>query len=104
MKKIESYNGSVAMNHELYALVQGLLVETTREHDKSFKQTNGKDPEWPIWYANYLHEKLKTMLEIDFSKSELIYLLVMLDRTQGLEAPGIDWSRYAAQFFVETYG
>jgi hypothetical protein len=92
------------MNHELYSLIQGLLVEVTREHDKIFKAASKRNSEWPIWYADYLHESLKTMLEADFSKSELIYLLVMLDRSQALEAPGIDWSRYAAQFFVETYG
>ena len=33
-----------------------LLNETAEDHHKA--ATNGEDAEWPIWYANYLLDKL----------------------------------------------
>jgi hypothetical protein len=36
-----------------------LLNETAEAHPKAFAATNGEDAEWPIWYADYILDKLK---------------------------------------------
>ena len=39
-----------------------LLNDTSEAHHKAFAATDGVDDEWPIWYANYLLDKMRTML------------------------------------------
>lgn len=80
-----------------------LFRETGHAHHQAFIETDGDDPEWPTWYADYLHEALSGLLGATFSKSELIYLIVKADREQALEAPGADWATYYAAFFEERY-
>jgi hypothetical protein len=36
-------------------------------------------------------------------KSDLIYLLVLADKRQQLEAPGGQWERFYADLFVKAY-
>jgi len=41
------------------------------------------DDEWPIWYAGYLLDKMRKMLNSGFTKSELIYILVSAEKENG---------------------
>jgi hypothetical protein len=89
-----------------YILTQRLAAlfrETGRAHHQAFIQTAGEDPEWPLWYADYLQEKLGKLLSAKFTKSELIYLLVTAAGEQTLNAPGADWAQYYARFFTRRY-
>lgn len=81
-----------------------LFDEAGKAHHKAYAAVDGADPEWPIWYAEYLMDKLPAMLGATFTKSELVYLLVRLSKEQALEAPGAKWPHYYAKFFVERYG
>ena len=65
--------------------------------------TDGADPEWPLWYADYLRDGLAPLLDASFTKSELVYLLVMVANEQPLTAPGANWARYYAKFFIRLY-
>ncbi|MCZ7544480.1 MAG: hypothetical protein M5R40_13610 [Anaerolineae bacterium] len=38
-----------------------------------------------------------------FTRSELVYLLVMVAKEQALRAPGANWARYYARFFAARY-
>ncbi len=81
-----------------------LFTEVATAHHQAFAETNGYDPEWPIWYADYLIDKLPPLLDAaTFTRSELIYLLVQCDRQQMTESPGIKWPKYYAMFFMERY-
>jgi hypothetical protein len=80
-----------------------LLNETAGTHHKAFAATNGEDPEWPIWYADYLLNKMRGMLNSKFTKSELIYILVSADKENGRMAPGAYWPRFYANFIVGRY-
>ncbi len=82
---------------------EDLFRKTGSELHKAFIKTNGEDPEWPLWYAEYLFEKLAKLLNAKFTKSELVYLLVMVEKERALMAPGADWPRYYANFFIERY-
>ena len=80
-----------------------LFIETGKAHHEAFLDTGGVDADWPIWYADYLMDKLPGLLEADFTRSELIYLLVRLSREHALEAPGSKWPRYYAQVLAARY-
>jgi len=80
-----------------------LLAETGFAHHQAYLATDGFDPDWPIWYADYMGDKLPPLLESDLTKSELIYLLIYLSKQQPLQAPDDDWSRYYAGFLVEKH-
>jgi hypothetical protein len=80
-----------------------LLNETAEAHHKAFSATNGEDAEWPIWYADYLLEKMRIMLNYKFTKSELIYILVSAEKENGRIAPGAYWPKFYANFIVSRY-
>lgn len=80
-----------------------LLNETAEAHHKAFAATEGEDLDWPLWYADYLIEKMRNMLNAKFTKSELIYLLVMAEKRNGVVAPNAYWPRFYAKFFVKRY-
>ena len=66
-------------------------------------ETDGADPEWPLWYADYLRERLGDLLDARFTKSELVHMLVLVANEQPLKAPGANWARYYAGFFIRLY-
>ena len=80
-----------------------LLEETQQAHHQAYLATDGVDPEWPLWYADYLQDKLPPLLEAGLTRSDLTYLLVYLGKLQQLEAPGGRWSRFYAKHLVEKY-
>ena len=90
------------MNTELRDDIGKLLLDTGRAHHAAFAETDGVDPEWPIWYAEYLQVKLGNLLDTQFTRSELIYLLVMADREQA-QSTGGDWLMFYADFFIDRY-
>ena len=57
-----------------------------------------------IGYAEHLHEALAPLLGASFTKSELVYLLVALDRDLKARAPGAEWVGYYTRWFLERYG
>ncbi len=84
--------------------VATLLGETAEAHHVAYRATDGADPDWSIWYAGYLLEKgLDRLLNAKLLKSDLIYLLVLVDKQQMSEAPGAQWEQYYADFFVSRY-
>lgn len=80
-----------------------LFREAGRAHHEAFVDAGGADPEWPLWYAEHLLDKLNAHLGARMSKSELVYLLVSADCEQKTLAPGGDWHAYFARFFAERY-
>ena len=90
-------------NEKLIDKLANLVNETAEAHHKTFAATEGEDPDWPLWYADYLLEKLWRMLKAKFTKSELIYLLVLADKKNGVLAPGAYWPRFYAKFLVNRY-
>lgn len=84
--------------------LEGLLLEAGEAHHKAYSATDGADEDWPIWYAEYLRDRLAELLGARFSKSELVYLLIALDREVQRLAPGANWRAYYARALVERYG
>ena len=89
---------------QLKQQIAALLHQTAEDHHVAYKETGGIDPDWSIWYAGHLLEKgFDQMLDAKLLKSDLIYLLVLVDKQQMSEAPGAHWERYYAEFFVSRY-
>ena len=96
------YSGN--MNQDQIKLELTTLFEKTgKDHHQAYIDTDGADPEWPDWYAEKLHIELSKILNASFTKSELIYLLVLVEKEREIEAPGSDWLMYYANFFIERY-
>lgn len=86
------------------ATIAALLHQAGEDHLATHQETNGDDPEWPIWYADHLLENgFATLLDAKLLRSDLIYLLVLVDKQQKSEAPGVQWEKYYADFFVTRY-
>ena len=83
--------------------VANLFMETGKNHHQAFIETDCVDPEWPIWYADYLHGKLGKLLNAELTKSEIIYLLLMIEKQRTAEAPGVNWPRYYAKILIDRY-
>ena len=84
--------------------IAALLHETAEAHHIAFKETDGVDLDWSLWYADYLLQKgFDRLLDAKLLKSDLVYLLVLVDKLQVSEAPGSRWENYYADFFVNRY-
>ena len=87
----------------LIKILADLFRECSEAHHRAFQDTNGEDPEWPLWYADHLMARLSKRLRAKFTKSELVYLLLAANREQEFRAPGADWPGYYAKYFYDRY-
>lgn len=88
---------------EIVAELTVLFEKAGRTHHDAFIDAAGQDPDWPLWYAEYLVDKLNEVLSCQMTKSELCYLMVSADRERAAMAPGCDWHAYFARFFADRY-
>lgn len=90
-------------DEQLRKQISDLFLQTGHAHHQAFQATDGVDPDWPLWYADHMKEKLSSLLNATFSKSELTYLLVRLDKEIALNAPGAYWPDYYARRLFNWY-
>ena len=88
---------------ELSRQLEDLFHEVGEAHHQAYIETDGADPEWPLWYADYLRERLGTLLDASFTRSELVHMLVLVANEQPLVAPGANWARYYAKKLIALY-
>lgn len=86
------------------AAVEALLRESGPAHHKAYIETDGDDPDWPIWYAGYLRDRLNALLGTDLTKTQLVVLLVELDALQRSDDPSGDWPAFYAERILARYG
>ncbi len=79
-----------------------LLRRAGKAHHQAYIETDGEDPEWPLWYADYLHDKVPEHLGRQPTKSELVYLLLAAAKRQDVEANDDPWPEYYAGFLITT--
>jgi hypothetical protein len=92
------------MGTDLRDRLAAMLHQTAEDHHVAYKESDGVDPDWAIWYAPHLLELgLDKLLGASLLKSDLIYLLVRADKEQTSEAPGSAWEPYYADFFIKRY-
>jgi len=77
-----------------------LLQETGQAHHQAYLATDGADPEWPLWYADYLIDKLPAHLGRDLTRSEIVYLLWSATKAQTDEQNDDPWPEFYARFLT----
>jgi hypothetical protein len=76
-----------------------LLNEASETHHQVFRIIDGADDDWASWYGWWLINlsELPDLLGTKPVRSELIYLLVDLDKQYTAENPGEPWEQYYAR-------
>jgi hypothetical protein len=82
-----------------------LLHEAGETHHRVFRIVDGADDDWASWYAQWLIDlsELPELLGTRPVRSELIYLLVSLDKKFTAEAPGEPWETYYARQILRHF-
>ena len=87
------------------AQVADLLHEAGETHHTVFRISDGDDPDWASWYADWLIRlsELPRILGAAPVRSELVWLLVQLDKDYGAAGVDTPWPRWYAERLVEHF-
>jgi hypothetical protein len=79
--------------------VAALLHEAGETHHTVYRIVDGNDPDWASWYADWLINlsELPDLLRRKPVRSELVYMLVKLDREFNESQSPEPWERFYAQ-------
>ena len=79
--------------------VAGLLHEAGETHHIVYRIVDGDDPDWASWYADWLLNlsELPQILDGRPVRSELVWLLVSLDKEYAEANPDRPWSEWYAE-------
>jgi hypothetical protein len=82
--------------------IADLLHEAAEAHHVVYRITDGDDPDWASWYADWLLDlsELSELLGSKPVRSHLVHTLVELDRDVGAAA---GWERRYASGLVERF-
>jgi hypothetical protein len=85
--------------------VAALLHEAGETHHIVYRIVDGEDPDWASWYADWLlrHSELPQILGTTPIRSELVWLLVNLDKDYTAASPGASWPTWYAERIVEHF-
>jgi hypothetical protein len=88
------------------AKISALLHEAAETHHVVYRITDGDDPDWASWYADWLldHSELPDELGGAPVRSHLVHALVQLDRDYTAEQPNEPWEDYYARRLAELFG
>jgi hypothetical protein len=88
------------------ARVAALLHEAGETHHTVYRITDGDDADWASWYADWLIRlsELPDILGAPPVRSELVWLLVSLDKDYTAGGPGTPWPRWYAERIVAHFG
>jgi hypothetical protein len=85
--------------------ISDLLHEAAETHHVVYRITDGDDPDWASWYADWLldHSELPDLLGTRPVRSELVYALVKLDKEYTAANPGERWEEVYARELLATF-
>jgi hypothetical protein len=85
--------------------ITGLLHEVEELHGRVFRIVHGDHDDWASWYAWWLAEwsELPKIVPGKVVRSELVYLLVDLDKRYNAESPQEPWQPYYAREILEHF-
>jgi hypothetical protein len=85
--------------------ISALLHEASETHHLVYRITDGDDPDWASWYADWLvnHSELPDLLDSKPVRSELVYMLVRLDKEYAAENPDEKFEDWYAQRLLEHF-
>jgi hypothetical protein len=85
--------------------VSELLHEAAETHHVVYRITGGEDPDWASWYADWLINlsELPDTLGRKPVRSELVYMLVALDKEYTDESPAERWEDHYARRLLDHF-
>jgi hypothetical protein len=85
--------------------ISALLHEAAETHHIVYRISDGDDPDWASWYGDWLVKlsELPDLLEVKPVRSELVYMLVRLDKKHTMESPDEKWEDYYARGLLEHF-
>jgi hypothetical protein len=85
--------------------VGSLLLEAGEIHHRVYRIVEGADDDWASFYAWWLIElsELPALLGTKPVRSELVYMLVSLDKQYTAENPDESWERFYARQLVDHF-
>ncbi len=85
--------------------VADLLHEAAETHHVVFRITDGDDPDWASWYADWLlaHSELPQLVGTTPVRSHLVHDLVALDRDYTTAPRDERWEDYYAAALTDRY-
>ena len=94
------------MNDDRCTRIAALLHEAGETHHTVYRIVDGDDPDWASWYADWLTNlsELPQILGTTPVRSELVWLLVTLDKEYAETSPGLNWPQWYAERIVERLG
>src|SRR5215469_2759481 len=86
--------------------VAALLHEAGETHHLVYRIVDGNDPDWASWYADWLLHlsELPQFVANKPIRSELVWLLVSLDKEYTTAAPQADWPGWYADRILQRFG
>ncbi|MFA9412252.1 MAG: glutaredoxin family protein [Deltaproteobacteria bacterium] len=81
-----------------------LFEQTGEAHHEAFRESDGEDPEWPIWYAEHLQDRLEPFLAAPLTRSRLVFCLIGADDEHRATESDTPWPEYYARRFLECLG
>jgi hypothetical protein len=87
------------------ATIAELLHEAGETHHQVYRIVDGADDDWASWYTDWLINlsELPDLLGTNPVRSELVYMLVRLDKEFTADSPGVKWEDYYAAQLVEHF-
>jgi hypothetical protein len=76
-----------------------VLHEAAETHHVVYRITDGEDPDWASWYADWLLDlsELPRLLGRKPVRAHLVHALVQLDREYAAAKPGERWEDWYAE-------
>jgi len=86
--------------------ISALLHEVAETHHVVYRITDGEDPDWASWYADWLVglSELPDLLGTRPVRSRLVHALVQLDRDYTAAKPAERWEDWYAARLGERLG
>ena len=93
---------------DTYTSVQelsNLLHEAAETHHRVYRIVDGADDDWASWYADWLINlsELPVLLKMKPVRSELVYLLVGLDKQYTADSVDEPWESYYASRLLDHF-
>ena len=85
--------------------ISDLLHEAGETHHRVYRIVDGADDDWASWYADWLVRlsELPELLGTTPVRSELVYMLVRLDKEYAERQPSEPWEWYYAGALIEHF-
>jgi len=85
--------------------ISKLLREAAETHHRVYRIVDGADPDWASWYADWLIalSELPQLLGQPPVRSELVYMLVSLDKQFTADRPGEPWEDFYARQLADHF-